>query len=198
MIIGIDIDGVLTDIEQWQLDYGSKFCYEKYGKELKNNEGYNLTDIFEIGKKEDDEFWEEYFLDYVKNEPARKFADEVTHKLHEDENKIYIITARYLTDRSEEMRKLVENWLDKYNIYYDKLIFSPEDKLDICLENKVDLMIEDKPENINTISTKIPVICFNAGYNKQCSGENIIRCYSWYDIYQKINAISGHYRMKEL
>ena len=23
--IDIDIDGVLTDIEQWQLDYGSKF-----------------------------------------------------------------------------------------------------------------------------------------------------------------------------
>ena len=31
MKIGIDIDGVLTDIEQWQLDYGSKFFYEKYG-----------------------------------------------------------------------------------------------------------------------------------------------------------------------
>ena len=29
MKIGIDIDGVLTDVEQWQLDYGSKFFYEK-------------------------------------------------------------------------------------------------------------------------------------------------------------------------
>ena len=27
MKIGIDIDGVLTDIEQWQLDYGSKFWF---------------------------------------------------------------------------------------------------------------------------------------------------------------------------
>ena len=34
MRIGIDIDGVLTDIEQWQLDYGSKFYFEKYGKEI--------------------------------------------------------------------------------------------------------------------------------------------------------------------
>ena len=31
MKIGIDIDGVLTDVEQWQLDYGSKYYYEKYG-----------------------------------------------------------------------------------------------------------------------------------------------------------------------
>ena len=33
MRIGIDIDGVLTDIEQWQLDYGSKFFFETYGKD---------------------------------------------------------------------------------------------------------------------------------------------------------------------
>ena len=30
MNIGIDIDGVLTDIEQWQLDFGSKVEFEKY------------------------------------------------------------------------------------------------------------------------------------------------------------------------
>ena len=44
-------------------------------------------------------------------------------------------------------------------------------------------------DNINKISTKIPVICFHAGYNKNCIGNNIIRCYSWYDIYSKINSI---------
>lgn len=32
MRIGIDIDGVLTDIEQWQLDYGSKVAFEQYNK----------------------------------------------------------------------------------------------------------------------------------------------------------------------
>lgn len=31
MRIGIDIDGVLTDFERWQLDVGSKFFF-KYGK----------------------------------------------------------------------------------------------------------------------------------------------------------------------
>lgn len=34
MRIGIDIDGVLTDIEQWQLDYGSEFIFENIIKEL--------------------------------------------------------------------------------------------------------------------------------------------------------------------
>ena len=40
MKIGIDIDGVLTDIEKWQLDYGSKFYYENYNKGIVNYKGY--------------------------------------------------------------------------------------------------------------------------------------------------------------
>ena len=45
MKIGIDIDGVLTDIEQWQLDYGSKFYYENYCLEIKNYKGYETNEI---------------------------------------------------------------------------------------------------------------------------------------------------------
>lgn len=70
---------------------------------------------------------------------------------------------------------------------YDNIIFAPEDKLNICLENNIDIMIEDKVENIEKISTKLPVICFNAGYNKDCKNDNIYRVYNWYDIYNLIN-----------
>ena len=52
-------------------------------------------------------------------------------------------------------------------------------------------MIEDKVENINKISTRIPVICYNAGYNECCLEKNIIRCYSWYDIYAKIKKMKN-------
>ena len=52
-------------------------------------------------------------------------------------------------------------------------------------------MIDDKVENINEISKHIPVICFNAGYNKECKGENIYRAYSWYDVYSKIKEIES-------
>ena len=36
MRIGIDIDGVLTDIEQWQLDYGSMVIFENFNKGIIN------------------------------------------------------------------------------------------------------------------------------------------------------------------
>lgn len=190
MRIGIDIDGVLTDIEQYQLDCGSKYVSEHFNKGVINGEEYETTDIFGIDNNMDNDFWTEYLPKYASEEPARKYASEVIQKLKNDGNEIYIITARYLTDRDDElgirMRETVKKWLSDNKIYYDELIFSPEDKLEICKENSINLMIEDKVDNINKISHEIPVICFHAGYNKRCIGTNIIRCYSWYDIYNKI------------
>lgn len=195
MKIGIDIDGVLTDIEQWQLDYGSKFVFEQYHKGIINLEGYDIEEIFNVDEKAEDEFWKKYLYEYAKNEPARKFASEVINKLKDEGKEIYIITARYLTDidtaEGQRMREIVKKWLEENKIYYDKIIFSPEDKLDICLQNNIDIMIEDKVENINNISKNIPVICFNARYNKECNEENIYRCYSWYDVYNKIKDIEN-------
>lgn len=120
------------------------------------------------------------------NQP-RKFSKEIIEKLKEDGSEIYIITSRYLTDedteRGEKMRETVKEWLKKYEIIYDKIIFAREEKLDICLKNDVSVMIEDSPKNINSISTKLPVICFDAEYNKECEGDNIYRACSRYDIY---------------
>ena len=186
MKIGIDIDGVLTDIERYQLDAGSKF-FLKYNKNIINNEGYDVNEIFDVSTKLDTTFWSEYLFDYAKNEPARKYAGEVIKKLKEEGSTIIIITARYLANKNTEeghkMRNIVITWLNDNNIYYDDIIFSSEDKLDVIIKNDVDIMIEDKVDNINKISKKIPVICFNANYNKTCNGENIYRAYSWYDVY---------------
>lgn len=190
MRIGIDIDGVLTNIEQWQLDVGGKF-FSKFNKGVINKDGYEITEIFNVSDELDNQFWNEYLYEYVTKEPSRKYANEVINKLKEEGNEIYIVTARYLTDRNtedgEKMRKIVVNWLTEQKINYDKIIFSPEDKKKICKKYNIDIMIEDKVDNINKISSIIPVICFHAGYNKNCKGKNIYRVYNWYDIYNLIN-----------
>ena len=116
--------------------------------------------------------------------------------MKEEGNEIYIITARWLTNRSDaagkKMRELVKKWLSENEIVYDKLIFSKakkERKSYEIIENEIDIMIEDSPNNINELSKLIPVICYNTEYNKHCTGDKIIRCYSWYDIYKKINEL---------
>lgn len=80
MIIGIDIDGVLTDIERFQLDYGSKYFFENDKKTISNPNGYEIMNIFDTSIEKDNIWWEKYLVFYAKNEPARHFAGEVIKK----------------------------------------------------------------------------------------------------------------------
>lgn len=201
MKIGIDIDGVLTDIEQFQLDYGSEFYYKNYKKEVVNYKAYETIEMFKGSREQDDLFWEKYFEFYSTNTRPREFASEVIRKLKDEGNEIYIITARgsFLSHSNnvmtlEKNKSIVLYWLKQHDIYYDKIIFTPEEKMEICMDNNIDIMIEDKVENIKKISTQIPVICYHVGYNETCNGENIYRAYSWYNVYSIIEKLKSESR----
>lgn len=195
MRIGIDIDGVLTNIEQFLLDYLSKWCVLNHISFTIdcNHLQYDEYQTFGITKEQGDAFWREYLEFYAMYEKPRPFAKDVIQKLKDDGYEIYIITARLFTNQvgalGEKMREIVKKWLDENEIYYDKLIFSKaskERKVDEILQHHIDLMVEDNPNNIKEISKYIPVICYDATYNRECSGKNITRCYSFYDIYRMI------------
>ena len=191
MNIGIDIDGVLTNMEVWQNEAAAKYMYEKYNKSIINDSGYDTSEIYGVSKKQDQQWWFETYEEYMK-QPARKYANEITNKLAQEGNKIYIITARcierdFTTMTDEIMQDGIKQWLKENNIKYNKIYFSPEDKTTICKKLKLDIMIEDKKSSIEEISKIIPVYCFDAKYNKNIAeNKNIIRCYNWYDLYKKI------------
>lgn len=187
MRIGIDIDGVLTDVIRYVCDYGSKYFFEKYGKLDININSWSLKDMFNVTDEEDKECWLTIVKNYSINEPARSFTSEVINKIKNEGNSIYIITARSVDkwdDVDGQMNNIIKDWLKHNEIQYDNLIFS-KDKLEICKKYNIDIMIEDKTENINSVSTQIPVICFDANHNKNLKGKNIYRAYSWYDVYYK-------------
>ena len=194
MRIGIDIDGVLTDIEKFQIDYGSKFYYEKYNKRVVEKDGYETNEIFNTSEKNDDKFWLKYFLLYELKIKTRNFSSKIIKKIRKEKHEVYIITARgnFLSKNKilYGLNKfIVKFWLFKNKIKYDKIIFTNDDKINEIKKYKIDVMIEDKPDNITKISRYIPVLCYDAEYNEQLNGRNIIRCYSWYDIYSKIGTI---------
>ena len=156
MKIGIDIDGVLTNIIRYACDYGSKYFFEKYGKLDININAWSLKDMFNVTDEEDKECWLSLVKDYSINEPARPFAAEIIEKIKNENNEIYIITARGASswdDKDGEMKNILIEWLNKNNINYNKLIIS-KNKLEICKQYDIKIMIEDKTENINSISTE--------------------------------------------
>ncbi len=186
MKIGIDIDGVLTDISRFYLDYGAKFAFENNIDKILNPDGYEIEDILDLEEGAHKEFWEKYDDYYTKNVYTREFASEIIKKLKDNGNEIHIITAR--NPKYENGENWTIDWLKENSIYYDKLVFTDK-KLEYCKCNNIDLMIEDNSNTIFKISKLIPVICFDNRYNQNCKGNNIIRCYSWYDIYSKIKKI---------
>ena len=192
MNIGIDIDGVLLDLERFAIDYGTKFCIEENLDIKINIQEYWEKLKFSWTEEQENKFWNKYIIKYFKQYQPREFASEIIKKLKKEGNKIYIITARNEEGLPQEeygkSQEITKTWLNENNIEYDKLIFTPDsEKLEQCLKNNVEIMIEDSPTNIKNISEKIPVIKYNCSYNENILGKNIIRTYSWYQIYDIIN-----------
>ena len=196
MKIGIDIDGVLIDLERYVIDYGTKMCVEKQWKiNLKLDEYFEKERFFWTDEREE-EFWNTYLEDYVLKTNPREFSKEVIEKLRKENNKIYIITARNEEGLPPEsygrMQEFTKKWLLDNGIEYDELIFASDaEKLEQCIKNDIDIMIEDYPNNILNISNKIKVIKYDCQYNKDVKGKNIITAYSWYHIYNIIKELKG-------
>lgn len=190
MKIGVDIDGVLTDIERFTVDYGTKFCIENnIAIKIKVGE-YDEKVTFGWTDEQVMQFWNTYLEYYATKYKTREFASDIIHKLRQEGHEIYIITARndwgLPAGSIGKMQEYVSKWLDDEKIEYDRLIYTEGSKLPYCVGNYIDIMIEDSPENIKDISSKIKVLCYHCMYNAKVSGKNIERVYSWNEVYQKL------------
>lgn len=171
MNIGFDIDGVLTDVSKFQIEYGKKFFKNR---ELVNENGYSIREMFDCTKEEEYDFWKHNLLNYTINFPPRIGVAELFNKLKLEGHKIFIISSRIKSSDNDFIgkliRKLVKQWFKKNNIPYDKIFFcsienSPEEKSKCCIENKIDYMVEDTIANMEEIRKVTKVICFSNKYN---------------------------------
>ena len=194
MNIGIDIDGVLTNMERELLDYATKMSVEEMWPINIDVNKYSEVNAFNWDNEQAQEFWSRYMIKYLTETPVRTFAPEVIEKLKNEGNKIFLITARHEGEMPKEhygkMIPLTKQWLSANNIKYDEIIFQVE-KLQPCIENNIEVMIEDSPKNIQELSNKIKVIKFDCQYNKHVNNENITTAYSWYHIYKIIQEMKG-------
>lgn len=192
MIIGVDCDGVLTDMSAYIYEYGEKY----FKRKPSNLSGYSTTEIFDCSDKEELRFGFRYFFKYCKNWPPRSGASEIISKLNNDGHELYEITARKFVTMHNPLgwysKYVFEKWLKKNEfvfkgIHYCSESHAPEDKLDGCLRFSVDLMIDDKPDiALYLAENGVKVLLFDTRYNQDIEHDNIIRVYNWNDIYEKI------------
>ena len=181
MKIGLDIDGVILDFERTMRCYAEVYdllLLKKNGVQKENE--FDYLKRYDWTPEERKNFINDYLMYATLNKTALMPLVKEMLEFFEIEGYDYcFITARGLI--KEETKLAVIEVFKRYGIPTDKIYFAVRDKVSKCRKLGIDLMIEDKVENINNISKNIPVICFNARYNKECNEENIYRCYRRYE-----------------
>lgn len=197
MKIGVDCDGVLTDMSKYIFEYGEIW----FKRKPDNPDGYSTAEIFGCTEKEELRFGLRYFFTYCKKWPPRTDAVRINNILIDNGHQLYEITARKFVTAKNPLgwysKHLIKKWLKKYGfifneIYYCSESHSPTDKLDACRKLQVDVMIDDKPEvALHLAENGIKVLLFDTRYNQKIEHDNIVRVYNWIDIYEKIKELSN-------
>ena len=194
MKIGIDIDDTLTDVKDELIEAGEKYA-KSLGKDIKvdknfedkNNNGNKWQEMFQFNYDELKYFLKDIQESITNKAKPRENVVEVIKKLRNDGNEIIIITARD-SEFHDDPYKYSKDWLDKNNIYYDKLVVNARNKEDTCIEEKIDLFIDDSKSNcLNVKKTGIKTIrvCNEIEENNS----NLICFNNWNDIYSYIQTI---------
>lgn len=196
MNIGIDIDNVISNFDEVL-----KKEFLIHDKELRNTgiinpEAYMTKGMFDWT---DDEIWTFYLENIGRITPSLDViegASKYIKKLKQDGHTIYIISGR---DNGEytDSYNMTKNWLEKYDITYDKLFlvdaYNSHSKTEICLENNVDIMIDDSKRMCTDIKKHgIRAFIMDTPYNRDTN--EFKRVCSWKEIYDiisnnKINVI---------
>ena len=116
--IGIDIDGVLTDMEREITDYATKMCVEEQIPIKIDSTQYYESDSFDWNQEQVDKFWNKYLVPYVKEANSRKYAKEIIQELRKEEIVLDEMKIKILNDSN--VTNIEENAKEKLNMDYPK------------------------------------------------------------------------------
>ncbi len=195
MIIGVDADGVLTDMQEFNFQCGKKY----FKKEIVNSEGYSVKEIFGVGKWAEFFYGLRYFPKYCKTYPPRKDAAEILNRLKEEGHMVHEITARkFVTQKSplgKSSKRWFLDWCKEHGFSFDSITFcseknGPLDKYNACVKYGVEVMVDDRPEIVLYLAKHgVSVLMMDAPYNKNVRHPNVTRVHNWLEVYEVINGL---------
>ena len=200
MRIGIDIDDTLAESDMVMFDLAQKYQIEELKKEIPildrgSNTGHiYLKELFQWSDKEEWDFWDEYYADFLQQVRPKTLAKEYLERLKQDGHTIFLITARFHDPKLKPVDEITKEWIQKYQIPCDTLIVDAVNKMEICMSNQIDIMIDDSVNNcIKIAECGIQTLLMDTKNNcrVEVQNKNIKRIYSWPHIYQEITKIQG-------
>ncbi len=186
MRIGIDIDNVIANFNETLFNEYMEHDKELRGNGIINKEAF-IRNMFDWTDEEELSFYKSSIERIAKKLNIIPGAKEYIDKIKSEGNLIYIITGRDNGEYSDPINMTIE-WLDKFNINYDELLFTnaydKKSKADICVKNQIDIMIDDSRGMCkNCIERGIKAFIMDTPYNRK---SDIPRVHNWKEIYEVI------------
>ena len=191
MNIGVDVDGVLTDIGRFMQQYGEPYFADTFGLPVADPRGYSIDEMFACTYEQRKSFWWKYGAKYLFGLPPKAGCADSIRRLRGEGHSIHIITSRTLAVGhgliSVFFRWVLRHWLRKNRIKYDGIVFcseehSADDKVKACAERSIDVMIEDKKENVLALKDKVRTLCLRCPWNEELEGSGVEFVESWEEI----------------
>lgn len=180
--ICIDIDGTITDAYYW-LNITNKYFNKNITE--KQITKYYIHEVMGIKQSEYEEFYDKNKIQIHSEQKLREDVQIVIKRLSLMHN-IFFVTAR-----EKSLTMLTHSYLRKNRIPYDDLfVLGSHYKVDKAKELECNVFIEDNYDNAMQLSKEgFKVLLLDANYNRLPLNENIVRVYSWKEIYSIINKL---------
>lgn len=196
MIIGLDIDNVISDLDATYLEYFLNEDKNKRNAGIVNKKAEHITKgMFDWSKDETDSFICEKMDEMGEKMHLRKGAKYYIDRLRNDNHQIYLLTNRKNKYWKDPVN-ITKKWLSRHKINYDKLIFTKTtNKSAECIQNKIDIFFDDVPSNCkHLISAGIPTYLVKTRYNEKYRCD-LSMARDWKDIYKIVTEKFKKYKV---
>lgn len=196
MVIGIDIDDTISDTCEVMLNYAQEYTIDVLKREpiLESkscNNHFYIQYLHNWKEGEDIGFLECAYEKIITEAKPKTLAVKYLKKLHDEGNKIILITARWEA-KNFDVKKTTEKWIEANDVPCDKLILNAENKLIAAKQENLDIFIDDSFSNCQMVSSSgIKTFLMDTRFNVGLNDEKIERVFSWPHLYMKIKQISN-------
>lgn len=171
--IGIDIDGTVTCTHALTPHINEAFNVELTTEDFV---AYDLTKAFDVDPDEFSAWWKANELRIYEASPVHTTAQSVLQRWNDQ------FELHYISARPEATYATTKRWFQRHDIPFDAIhLIGSHYKVNEAKRLDVDLFLEDKYDNAIDLNETlgIPVLLFDAPWNRKPLPEGVTRVYNW-------------------